>query len=1052
MQAIETAPAFPHTVIRASAGTGKTYQLSNRYLGLVHAGVEPERILATTFTRKAAGEILQRVLERLAVAADRPAALEQLAAALGDPQLSRHRCLELLTVLARNLHRLRISTLDSFFAQLATSFSLELGLPPGWRIVEPHAEAALRREAMEDVLAADEGREIQRLMHLMTKGDADRSVGELLRSTVDNLYAVFLATDEAAWRNFPPLAPLRDETLEAAIEQLGSVELPAGKRWQAARAADLEAALRQDWDAFISRGLAPKVLDESLTYCRKRLPEEIVAVYRRLLRHAEAFYLQQLKQQTGATYELLARFDAAFRQRKRAARALGFDDVTRCLAQSHELTTLARTAYRLDGDIAHLLLDEFQDTSYWQWRVLQPFARRVTSGSSGPSTQPGSSFFCVGDVKQAIYGWRGGRSEIFAAIESQLAGLQPQALSQSRRSARAIMDTVNRVFTCLGQHPGLEREVEAVQQWCDQFLPHTTVHQNKSGYVRLETAPRAVATEQSAATCRYVAEKVAQLVRDCPGREIGVLVRKNATVARVIFELKRLGIAASEEGGNPLTDAAAVATVLALLRLADHPGDTVARYHVACSPLGRAVGYCRWQDDRAAEELAAATRRQLVLHGYGPTIRRWSGQIAAACSAREQSRLEQLVQLAYDYQADASLRPTDFVRLVESQRVADPQPATVRVMTVHQSKGLEFEIVVATEFEEGLIGQAPTCVVSQPDIAAPVERVSMYRSADIQQLLPADMQPMFAEAARQDVVESLCVLYVALTRAVSALYLVLDPAKANERKLPRTVAGCLRASLADGVHADPATCLYEAGDPTWYRAAAPRPRPAAPPRVPRGRIRFAPACPQQTAMRHAAPSGLEGGARVPLSRVLRLDPVAAFERGTLLHAWFEQIHWLEDGRPAPESFKQQALRLVTSRTNIDQALKHFSSMLDAPEVSAVLRRDYYNETHEGNQIDERVVHNERRFAVRVDQQLMSGAVDRLVLLKSRGRVVAADIVDFKTDGLAAGATTDLERAVAFYRPQQQAYRAAVARLYGLPESSVTARLVFVVPRVVVQIH
>ena len=74
----------PHTLIHASAGTGKTYQLSGRYLALLLDGVAPERILATTFTRKAAGEILDRVLRRLVEAAERPAKLEELNAQLAE--------------------------------------------------------------------------------------------------------------------------------------------------------------------------------------------------------------------------------------------------------------------------------------------------------------------------------------------------------------------------------------------------------------------------------------------------------------------------------------------------------------------------------------------------------------------------------------------------------------------------------------------------------------------------------------------------------------------------------------------------------------------------------------------------------------------------------------------------------------------------------------------------------------------------------------------------------------------------------------------------------
>jgi ATP-dependent exoDNAse (exonuclease V) beta subunit len=122
-------------VIRASAGSGKTFQLSTRYIAEL-AGTPAEQILATTFTRKAAGEILERILRRLADAALDDEPRRELAASLHMTELSRERCLEVLCGLTRNLHRVRVATLDSFFARVAGAFALELGLPPGWRILD----------------------------------------------------------------------------------------------------------------------------------------------------------------------------------------------------------------------------------------------------------------------------------------------------------------------------------------------------------------------------------------------------------------------------------------------------------------------------------------------------------------------------------------------------------------------------------------------------------------------------------------------------------------------------------------------------------------------------------------------------------------------------------------------------------------------------------------------------------------------------------------------------------------------------------------------------
>jgi ATP-dependent exoDNAse (exonuclease V) beta subunit len=117
-------------LVQASAGSGKTFALTNRYLRLVAAGVSGDSILATTFTRKAAGEILDRIMQRLTAAASAPASCRRLANELeiewDVPQVR-----QALRHLCENLHRLQISTLDSFFGRLARVFSFELGLPSG---------------------------------------------------------------------------------------------------------------------------------------------------------------------------------------------------------------------------------------------------------------------------------------------------------------------------------------------------------------------------------------------------------------------------------------------------------------------------------------------------------------------------------------------------------------------------------------------------------------------------------------------------------------------------------------------------------------------------------------------------------------------------------------------------------------------------------------------------------------------------------------------------------------------------------------------------------
>jgi ATP-dependent exoDNAse (exonuclease V) beta subunit len=1040
------------TVIRASAGTGKTFQLSNRFIGLA-ARQAPDNILATTFTRKAAGEILDRVLVRLAEAALAPKKLAELARHVDGPPIDRAACLGLLREMVRHLHRLRVGTLDSFFVQIAQSFSLELGLPPGWAIAEEIEDQALRAEAVRTVLRNESTQDVVRLMHLLTKGEAARSVSEQIAALVTALYGIYLEAPAEAWKSLPRQKQLGARELPAAIEALAAVPPPSDKRVQKAIEKDRELAHGDAWESFLGKGLGAAVLDGTETYYKKPIPAEILAAYRPLVKHAKAVLLARIADQTEATRDLLERFDAAYQRLKTSARSLRFEDVTRRLSEAAIADRLEEVVYRLDGQVAHLLLDEFQDTSALQWRVLRPFAQRVVRGGEE------RSFFCVGDVKQAIYGWRGGVAEIFDALDDEFDGLPSKALNESFRSSPIVIDCVNKVFAGIAANAVLQKCPAAARKWAQRFTPHTTA-KDLPGYCRMSTAPPAGdGEEQGVATLRYAAAEVARLHAEAPGLGIGVLVRRNVAVARLIYELRLLKIDASEEGGNPLTDSPAVQVVLSLLTLADHPGDTTARFHIAASPLARHAGLTDHTDSPAAWRLAETTRRRLMVEGYGPVLDGWAKELAAACDRRDVSRLEQLVEMAYGYEDRATTRPGDFVALVQQQKVEDPTSARVRVMTVHQAKGLQFDIVVLPELDVRIGGQPPEIVAGCPKPAARIERVCRYVSKDLRAILPAEFQRMFAAHEERVVEESLCLLYVALTRAVHGLHLVIAPSKDNEKSVPYTFAGVLRTALVDGKPVAPAAVLYEHGAADWCKsivAAKPRaanevaPRPMSLPNRPKQPAR---------GLDHRSPSRLEEGGRINLAQQLRLERRQTLDRGTLLHAWFEQIGWLEDGEPDDDALRRVACKLKLDHLDLAELVARFRAALQKPTVGNALRLTTYRQALNqgggcqvhagaGTKMPRWELHRERSFAVRDGDVLLSGTFDRLVALYDGNRAVGADVLDYKTDDVPGDDPRAIDARVEQYRPQLEAYRRAAVRLWGVDPARVSARLLFVGPGII----
>ncbi|MFM9961709.1 MAG: UvrD-helicase domain-containing protein [Planctomycetaceae bacterium] len=1076
--------ALSDILIRASAGTGKTYQLASRFLRLLDADVPPESILAATFTRKAAGEILERILLMLARAATDDRKRAELADSIESPGLTAERCRELLSKLTQRLHRLQVGTLDSFFAKLASSFSLELGLPPGWRILQGVEADRLREDAVEALLEAETGDDLVRLLRLLTKGTTSRSVSELIVETVRKCHEIALQTSAEAWRKVPqPPLPDEDDFIQSAraLRDLRQAETRTDAVYLNAVDHDIELAEREQWEEMLQKGILKKLLEGELKFNRKELDPTTLEVYQPLLDQISRIALNRLARQTEATRELLDKYDRELHELQRRQGGCTFSDVARALAgrraaQQDEPRSLGKLAFRMDSRLSHLLLDEFQDTSPLQWSVLRPFAEQVISkqrpkkkagqGTLFDQSELPPSFFCVGDVKQAIYGWRGGDARIFDTLRRQLPNVTPQELALSRRSAPPIIDTVNQVFQNLQKHPRLEKLADSVDSWCRQFPPHSTAKTDLDGFVQFRVAPKANEDDgesQDDVTLRTAAKLIADLATNHPRREIGVLTRSNQAVAQLIFELQQLGISASEEGGHPLTDSAAVRLLLALLKLADHPGDRIARFHVATSPLGEAFEFRDFRDDAAAARLAESLRRSLLSDGYGLTITAWSKRLFDHVGPRDRARLDQLIKLADAYQPSATLRPTDFAEFVREERVADPSGDRIRIMTVHQSKGLQFDIVVLPELDHQIPGQSPDLVAGNVDPAEPPDAVCLYRSESIQQLLPIELQQLFEQDLERRTHEALCLLYVELTRAVHAMYFLIAP---HEKEPKKSFAGLLRASLVADMLAPADAILFETGNPDWDRPEPepqgasrgsaerePKPDPQgvsrgsaddqdrrlAPCRSVEPLIRFAPPLPSSSrGWLREAPSSHESPTSRRLDDLLRPRSSNALDRGTLIHKWFEQIEWLDIGRPTHEQLLAAARTLPPLSLAPNDLLPEFFTLLDKPAIASVLSR--HSSPHQS--LTPRVL-REHPFACRFDRTLISGIIDRLVLWSSGNEVIAAEIIDFKTDTVDDPAS--LAAKVDRYRPQMDSYRRAVAQLFHLAATDVSVTLLFVQP-------
>lgn len=1023
-------------LIRASAGTGKTFELARRYLTLLVAGEEPERILATTFTRKAAGEIQERIYQILAktVLSDSPA--------IDIDGFDVGKAGELLIRLVKQQHRLGICTLDSFFVKLSTSFSLEMELPVGWRISDQTLNQEISTEAIASVLRDSDFSKLRTLLNLLSQGEARRAVQDRLDRDIPSLYELFRSSSSAAWHEFvPPESPAKDN-LREALEQLEKLQSCETGRLSVAIRDALLAFRSGDWKDFVSKGIAKLILNGKDTYYRKPLDPGLLSIFKLLLQECRAVWLGQLYKQTTATYSLLKLYDQAYRALRKETKTISFDDLKCLLAFSSVKGELDELYYRLDQRISHLLLDEFQDTSAMQWRVLEPLADEILAKASGEY-----SFFCVGDVKQAIYGWRGGIAEIFDSLESRWPQLEVEHKDASYRCAPAVLDAVNQVFTNLATNDILSRYPRVTEVWQSRFNRHESVNRESPGYATMIEVPKEAVGSHDA-----VFNKAALLVKSLAENNqhitIGILCRSNKSVAKMIYELGRqeIGIKASEEGGNPLVDSPAVMVILSLLKLIDHPGDQIAAFHVATSPLGAVLGLSSFNNQAEINNLITYWRNQLIRDGFGVTISKWRDVLRGYYSDRDQHRLEQLIELTLLVESDLHLRCGDLIRRVQTMRVEDPSTARIRVMTVHQAKGLEFSAVVLPEIDVPLtgVGYDPVLTSASHPLEPP-QRIVSSGSRELRQLDPA-LQQMYEQAKAGRISEALSVLYVAMTRAKHALYMLCTTERDNKASFSNFIR--------KGLSSDQEECSYECGNPEWWQMLPNDHRGAdvmASSHKSMEKIQLAPVnediwrnIPRQT------PSGLEAEGKVQLGQLFNLRFSGARDYGTLIHACFEAVQWLQDESPIDRG---ELLRFLGSKflrvtkDRLLEVIERFQGILSQPEMRSFLKQNHYS-YFESDQLK---VTTEYQFAFRRDRTVFTGSCDRVVVGYRAGKPCAAEIIDFKTDQIAGNHGGIVKEKRNIYTQQMAAYRQAVSRLTGLASEGISAKLLFVEANIVVEV-
>jgi len=739
-----------------------------------------------------------------------------------------------------------------------------------------------------------------------------------------------------------------------------------------------------------------------------------------IVRHLVSGEFNRRLETTRGIHAVVREYEAAYHDAVRRSGKLTFADVQRLLEPADRsaggpLPDRLSLDFRLDGGVDHWLLDEFQDTSFGQWSILRNLIDEAVQDPEGRRT-----FFCVGDVKQAIFVWREGDPRLMGEIFRHYNAAAPGAiverhLVRSWRSGPPLIDMVNRVF---GNEEAMHRLFPgpAADAWALAWRDHESAVPLRGGQAALLHA----ADEDGRwALCLRLLEEIDPIGR---GLTCAILVQQNKVATALADFLRREGgqpaVAESDLqvcGDNPLG-----AALLALFRAAAHPGDSLAWEHVRMSPLG---GACRDEGIKDPSILSNRILRQVHDGGFERTVEDWLRLLEPrlrADDAFSRGRARQFAVAAAGFERTGSRDVTEFVDFMERYTLRDAEGAAViRVMTIHKAKGLGFDVVLLPDLEgqtltrrrEGLaVHKGPDRSV-QWILEMPAK---LFRQGD--PVLEAHVRTAEAEACY----EKFSLLYVAMTRAKRALYAISEPVGASHSaNFPRLLGETLGSdSLPVRIGGLAAQGAWAGGDPDWHLQMEVLPR--ATKEGPETAL-LDPGGTPRTARRPARRPSME--MRGPLNAAQLFAAGGAADFGTAVHELLAQVEWAGSAGVA---------RLGTAWAARGPAGEEARACLDAPELAPVWERPDAPRSE---------VWRERAFETVLDDAWVSGVLDRAVVRwDASGQPVSATVYDFKTDILSEDA--DLAMEAERYGAQLHLYRRAVAALTGLHSEAVGCEVVF----------
>ncbi len=822
-------------VVEASAGSGKTFALAKRYVQLMLIGGiagsnSIRQILAITFTNKAAFEMKARILDflkRIALDLLSPDEQKEIVEPLKiDKKTVRENAHRIMDEIILNYNFFQVQTIDSFINALLSGCAFKIGLSARFKIRHDAFEymcysldRLIDRAGSDARISGLFENFLRQYLFLENKSSwfPKKDIQGLLFALYQqsNIYAkdffIFPLSEDLLTmkaKTFEKFKRLRAQCPEGGTDGrfLKSFDSFIGKYHRGFDFDSLPDYFSRLEFPIRSGADLPRAVQDAW----EDLREDLRAV-------SEAEACASFNPYLEIFYNVLAEFKEAARQDD----VLFLEELNKKahMLFEEEGITAGELYYRLATRFRHYLIDEFQDTSLLQWQNLSAMAEEALS--------TGGTVFYVGDKKQAIYGFRGGEVRLFDEVKESLRqfNVQEEVLKTNYRSFQTLVDFNNQVFSLANlerfvrdkqTHEEEKKKKDIVHFTAEDFTrlgslfghsQQETLPQKKGGHVRVRYVAGTVLAERQEQVREDLLRQIQDLSRRYAYGQIAILTRDNNDVETVTSWLSEEGIAVESERTLNIKEHFIVQQLVLFLKFLNSPSDNIAfSSFVMGDVFCRAVNMSTDEMRDFLFSLRSSMRRDGSFYVYMAFRQQypqlWQAAVEAYFKragfypvyelvismiegfkifehfADQQGFVMQFLEMIKRYESEAS-DLTAFLEYYEANEhehlyVNVAGSDSIRVMTIHKAKGLEFPVVLLPFFEMSVrVGQTSGSSLGQRAfiVDARAEKLGLYRIKSKYLKFSQHLEEVRAREYIDSFFSELNNAYVALTRAVEEMFI-----------------------------------------------------------------------------------------------------------------------------------------------------------------------------------------------------------------------------------------------------------------------------------------